>query len=72
MRPTRRRIQGYCNSTKGPSQDALDVGLLLVPDAEDECPTVAGLLKFQGCPDTDKDGIEDAKDSCPNVYGSNP
>ncbi len=40
-----------------------------IPDAEDACPTVAGLAKFKGCPDTDKDGIQDSEDKCPTVPG---
>ncbi len=38
-------------------------------DHEDDCPKVAGLLEFKGCPDTDKDGIADNKDKCPKVAG---
>jgi len=42
-----------------------------VPDSQDKCPTVPGLLKYQGCPipDTDKDGINDEDDKCPTVAG---
>ena len=40
-----------------------------IPDEEDLCPGVAGLLKFYGCPDTDGDGIEDSKDKCPDLAG---
>ena len=42
-----------------------------VIDAEDKCPTVPGLAKYQGCPipDTDKDGINDEEDKCPTVFG---
>lgn len=40
-----------------------------VPDKDDECPDVAGLSAFAGCPDTDDDGITDADDECPEVYG---
>lgn len=40
-----------------------------VADAEDSCPTIAGLAAFNGCPDTDKDGITDAEDNCPKVAG---
>lgn len=40
-----------------------------VPDEADLCPSVPGLLKFNGCPDTDGDGIEDAKDKCPDLAG---
>jgi len=38
-------------------------------DKDDACPTVAGLAKFNGCPDTDKDDIQDAQDKCPTVPG---
>lgn len=39
------------------------------PDQADKCPTVAGPLKFLGCPDTDNDGIPDAEDQCPGEAG---
>jgi outer membrane protein OmpA-like peptidoglycan-associated protein len=40
-------------------------------DSLDNCPTVAGFAKYQGCPipDTDKDGINDEEDKCPTVSG---
>ncbi len=40
-------------------------------DADDKCPTVKGLAKYEGCPipDTDKDGINDEEDKCPTVFG---
>jgi outer membrane protein OmpA-like peptidoglycan-associated protein len=40
-------------------------------DAEDKCPTVPGVAKYQGCPvpDTDGDGIKDDVDKCPTVAG---
>ncbi len=38
-------------------------------DVDDECPTVAGLAVFYGCPDTDGDGIQDSRDDCPTVAG---
>ncbi|HEV7783281.1 MAG TPA: OmpA family protein, partial [Chitinophagaceae bacterium] len=40
-------------------------------DANDKCPTVPGLAKYEGCPipDTDKDGINDEEDKCPAVPG---
>lgn len=40
-------------------------------DADDKCPTIKGLAKYQGCPipDTDKDGINDEEDKCPTVPG---
>ena len=42
-----------------------------IVDAEDKCPTVPGVAKYQGCPvpDTDKDGINDDEDKCPTVSG---
>ena len=40
-----------------------------VNDDVDQCPTIAGLAKFNGCPDTDNDGIADNKDTCPLVSG---
>ncbi len=40
-----------------------------VPDYLDKCPTVAGLEKYNGCPDTDGDGIIDSEDKCPTVAG---
>lgn len=39
-------------------------------DAEDACPTVAGLAQYKGCPDTDKDNIPDNEDKCPTVPGT--
>jgi OmpA-OmpF porin, OOP family len=40
-----------------------------VADADDKCPTVAGLASLAGCPDTDGDGITDADDKCPTTAG---
>ena len=40
-----------------------------VVDSLDACPDVAGLEKFNGCPDTDADGIPDKDDKCPSVAG---
>jgi hypothetical protein len=37
-------------------------------DKDDACPEVAGLKEFNGCPDTDGDGIHSA-DACPDVFG---
>ena len=36
-------------------------------DYLDKCPDVAGLKKFDGCPDTDGDGIQDSEDKRPDV-----
>ena len=40
-------------------------------DDKDKCPTVRGVIKYDGCPvpDTDKDGINDDEDKCPAVPG---
>jgi len=42
-----------------------------IADADDKCPDVAGIAKYQGCPipDTDGDGINDEEDKCPAVKG---
>lgn len=40
-----------------------------VADCRDECPDVAGLAEFYGCPDTDGDGVPDKMDKCPTVAG---
>ena len=37
--------------------------------SEDTCPQVAGLAEFNGCADTDGDGVSDDKDSCPSEAG---
>jgi outer membrane protein OmpA-like peptidoglycan-associated protein len=37
----------------------------LVSKKYDECPDVAGLWEYLGCPDTDGDGIKDSDDACP-------
>lgn len=54
-----------------PPPPALDTDKDGVFDPEDKCPTVPGLLKYQGCPvpDTDKDGLNDEEDKCPTVPG---
>lgn len=45
-------------------------------DRKDDCPTIPGLRKLKGCPetgggikDTDGDGVIDSKDNCPTVPG---
>jgi OOP family OmpA-OmpF porin len=42
-----------------------------ITDDKDQCPTVPGVAKYNGCPvpDTDKDGIDDEHDQCPTVPG---
>lgn len=42
-----------------------------ITDDKDKCPTVPGVLKYDGCPvpDSDKDGINDDNDKCPTVPG---
>ncbi len=43
-----------------------------VIDANDKCPDVKGIEKYDGCPipDTDNDGINDEDDACPTVAGT--
>jgi hypothetical protein len=41
-----------------------------VPDEEDDCPNIPGLVATKGCPDTDGDGIPDHLDACPTVAGT--
>ncbi len=40
-----------------------------IPDEEDRCPDIAGLIELNGCPDTDGDGIADNEDQCPDFAG---
>jgi outer membrane protein OmpA-like peptidoglycan-associated protein len=40
-----------------------------VADAEDRCPSEAGDVAMQGCPDRDKDGVADIDDACPDLAG---
>lgn len=42
-----------------------------VNDADDKCPNVSGVAKYNGCPipDTDGDGINDEQDKCATVAG---
>lgn len=42
-----------------------------IVDTADKCPTVPGVLKYNGCPvpDTDKDGVNDDEDKCVDVPG---
>lgn len=40
-----------------------------IVDSVDTCPTIAGVLQFNGCPDSDRDGIPDRLDNCPTVFG---
>jgi OmpA-OmpF porin, OOP family len=49
-----------------PPKDRDNDGII---DSLDACPDVAGLAKFNGCPDTDSDGIPDKDDKCPTVPG---
>lgn len=41
-----------------------------VPDNEDLCPEVKGLVRFKGCPDTDGDGVPDNIDKCKDKAGT--
>lgn len=51
-----------------PPKDSDNDGII---DDKDKCPTVPGVIKYDGCPvpDTDKDGINDENDKCPTVAG---
>lgn len=40
-----------------------------IADDMDDCPDVAGLAEFKGCPDADADGVPEPKDACPGVPG---
>ena len=67
---TRSGTAGTCTSTPPPPADTDGDG---VPDASDNCPTVAGPTSNGGCPvppppppaDSDGDGVPDASDNCP-------
>ena len=39
-------------------------------DADDLCPDIAGAKIYNGCPDSDGDGVVDSDDACPNSAGS--
>lgn len=58
------------SDTTNNAQDTQDSDNDGVRDWRDECPNVAGLAEFYGCPDTDGDGVQDSKDRCPEVAGS--
>jgi len=42
-----------------------------IRDRDDDCPDVAGIAEYNGCPDkdADDDGVEDCCDDCPNEAG---
>jgi hypothetical protein len=42
-----------------------------IPDFQDKCPTVPGIVRYNGCsiPDSDNDGIDDDEDKCPTKAG---
>jgi OOP family OmpA-OmpF porin len=42
-----------------------------IVDSLDKCPTVIGVVRYQGCPPPDRDGdkINDDDDSCPDIKG---
>ena len=41
-----------------------------VPDEYDDCPLIKGRRYLHGCPDSDKDGVVDPDDACPQLAGS--
>jgi len=55
-------IQGWARIIKDTDGDA-------VSNRRDECPDLAGLWTFKGCPDRDGDGIKDSEDQCPEHAG---
>jgi outer membrane protein OmpA-like peptidoglycan-associated protein len=59
-------LRGKCP----PHQKSYYDSIIELKDELDDCPTVAGLKEFKGCPDTDGDGIKDDEDACPEVAGS--
>ena len=54
------------NFVIGPLKDKDGDG---IKDKRDECPELAGDIKFKGCPDRDNDSIIDPKDTCPDIPG---
>lgn len=40
-----------------------------VPDGQDLCPDVPGVVGLNGCPDRDGDGVTDGDDACPDLAG---
>ncbi|MEL6659333.1 MAG: thrombospondin type 3 repeat-containing protein [Bacteroidota bacterium] len=65
--------QDDCPLEPGPADrsgcPAVDSDLDGLLDEDDRCPNHFGIPLFDGCPDTDGDGIEDYKDGCPNTLG---
>ena len=54
-----------------PAPEPVDTDGDGILDINDKCPTVKGVIKYDGCPvpDTDNDGINDDNDACPTVAG---
>ena len=62
---------GRFGELKGGVQPAPDDDKDGVPNAEDQCPQVAGIKENKGCPlDGDGDGVADAQDKCPKDKGT--
>ncbi len=55
-------FQGWSRKVKDSDGDA-------VSNRRDQCPELAGLWAFKGCPDRDSDGIKDSEDQCPDHPG---
>jgi outer membrane protein OmpA-like peptidoglycan-associated protein/opacity protein-like surface antigen len=67
----RKKIGGKKSQQKvTPALNALDSDNDGLTDIYDECPTVAGEIETNGCPDNDKDGIANAIDVCIDVAGT--
>jgi outer membrane protein OmpA-like peptidoglycan-associated protein len=54
------------NIVIGPKKDKDKDGIV---DKKDNCPELAGDIRFLGCPDRDNDSIIDPNDECPDVAG---
>lgn len=58
--------------TTAETVNALDIDNDGVLNADDKCPELNGVARFDGCPvpDSDADGVNDEDDRCPNDAGS--
>ena len=64
---TNNHVQYFAGITlRLPKQDFDGDGII---NKNDLCPSVFGLLEFNGCPDSDNDGVQDTLDECPNLIG---
>jgi len=63
----------FLSSCKNPVDPPPDLDNDGIADAQDQCPSVAGVSEFGGCPppprDRDNDGTPAAQDNCPDTPG---